>query len=385
MVGAVPPAGKPLAKDILGVPVLPPAPMASGGDRVRAAIGRAHRRMAPPPVRILEGLFGMLDHRVLVALCEAGVPEALTGRMLPAELAARTGSDPARLERLLRFAATRGWVRIDRRGRVRPTRVTAFLRADHPGGWRAWVDFAGGDEVTRAVAGLSADRETPDPFASAHGRPFFAWMAEHPDRWAVFDAAMAAGGRMHALTLAAALDWSESRLVCDVGGGTGALLAALLELEPGLRGTVVDLPAVVARAVEHDRLTAVGGDAFVGVPPGFDTYLLVNVLHDWDDDDAARILGRVAEAAAGAGRVIVVDSEHTTVPRAGIAVCADVLMAALTSGGRERSAAEFAALGRRCGLGLERSVRLASGDLAHELRPLASPAGPTGSPRPVPR
>jgi hypothetical protein len=45
-----------------------------------------------------------------------------------------------------------------------------------------------------------------------------------------------------------------------------------------------------------------------------------------------------------------------------------VLMAALTKGGKERSAAEFAALGRACGLRLVRTHRLASGDLAHEFR-----------------
>lgn len=334
--------------------------------------------MAPPPVRILEGLFGMLDHRVLVALCEAGVPDALVAPTGIATLAARIDADADALERLLRFASTRGWVRIDRRGRVRPTRVTAFLRTSHPGGWRSWVDFAGGDEVVGAVAALATGAAATDGFASANGKPFFEWMADHPDRWSAFDAAMAAGGRMHALVLAASVDWSGARNVCDVGGGTGDLLAALLDQLPDLRATVFDLPDVVARAVQHERLTAMGGDAFTGVPAGFDTYLLVNVLHDWNDTDAARILGQVGAAAAageaGGARIVVLDNDRTNVPRDDIAICADVLMAALTNGGHERSAAAISALGRRCGLRLERTVRLASGDLAHELRPIGERA-----------
>jgi SAM-dependent methyltransferase len=269
------------------------------------------------------------------------------------------------LERLLRFAATRGWVRLDRRGRVRPTRVTAFLRTDHPGGWRAWVDFAGGEEVVAAVGALSAGSSTTHAFAEVNGAPFFEWMAAHPDRWATFDRAMAAGGRMHALGLAAALDWSTTRSVCDVGGGTGDLLATLLDLEPRLEGTVFDLPDVVARAVVHPRLTAVGGDAFESVPAGFDTYLLVNVIHDWSDDDSMRILGRVAEAMGPDARVVVVDNERATVPRADVAISADVLMAALTSGGRERSADELDGLACSAGLRLGHSVRLASADVAH--------------------
>ena len=69
--------------------------------------------------------------------------------MRPADLARRVDADPAQLERLLRYAATRGWVRFDRAGRVAPTRITEFLRVDHPGGWWAWVEFAGGTDVTR--------------------------------------------------------------------------------------------------------------------------------------------------------------------------------------------------------------------------------------------
>ena len=325
--------------------------------------------MGPPPIQILESLFGQLDHRVLVALCEADVPDQLTGPMTIAELARRTESDPERLERLVRFGSIRRWLRIDRRGRVRPTRVTAFLRTDHPGGWRSWVDFAGGDDVMRAVSALSTRANPVDTFAATNGQPFFEWMATHPERGATFDRAMAAGGRMHALALAAAVDWSTSTRVCDVGGGTGDLIAALLDLEPTLVGTVLDRPAVIARAVEHPRLDAQPGDAFVAVPAGFDTYLLVNVLHDWNDDDAVAILRRVAEVAVLAdSRVFVIEGDRTVVPRDGLAICTDVLMAAMTNGGHERSPAAFADLGRAAALRLVQSIPLASGDLAHEFR-----------------
>jgi hypothetical protein len=217
----------PTPGDILGVPVLPPGRATMATNRIRSLVGRIHAAMGPPPVQILEGLFGLLDHRVLVVLCRLGVPDALTSPIPPDELARVLGADPVRLTRLLRYASTRGWVRIDRRGHVRPTRVTAFLRSDHPGGWSAWVEFA---------------------------------------------------------------------------GGTGDLLAALLELVPSISGTVFDLPDVIGRALEHERLTAVGGDAFVEVPAGFDTYLLVNVLHDWDDDDARRISsGSAARCRIGRG------------------------------------------------------------------------------------
>lgn len=363
------PTAAPTAIDVLGVPLLPPGPLAVAANRARALLGRLHASMAPPPVRILEGVFGMLDHRVLVAICDVGVPDALSGPMEIGELADRLDADAAMLERLLRFAATRGWVAMDRRGRVRATSVTRFLRQGHPGGWRAWVDFSAGEEILAAVAAVSARSPSTDRFAAANGAPFFEWMADHPPRWATFDRAMAAGGRMHGLVLAAALDWDDDETVCDVGGGTGELAATLLGSRPGLRATVVDLPDVVDRAVDHPRLSVVGVDIFERVPEGFDTYLLVNVLHDWDDADAIHILRRVVAAASGRARVVVVESERTPVPLPDVAVAADVLMGALTEGGRERTTSEFRALGVVVGLDLVRTARLASGDVAHVFGP----------------
>jgi hypothetical protein len=367
-------------RDVLGVPVLPPARVSGIGNRLRAGLARAHRATAPPPARLLEGALGGLDLAALTAMCRLELPDRLTGPTDLSTLADQLRVDAARLDRLVRYAATRGWLRLDRRRRVRPTRVTAFLRRDHPGGWRAWVDFAAGAEVAAALASLDAGlRPDGDAFAAGNQQPFFPWMAAHPARHATFDGAMAAGGRMHGLLLAGAIDWSRSRRVCDVGGGDGALLGVLLAQHDHLHGVVLELPEVVARAPQRARMTAIAGDAFAAVPSGCDTYLFVNVLHDWDDVAAVRLLGRArsaldttevtaaAEAAATARRIVVVESEAHERPRDDLAVRADLLMLALTPGGRERTTAEITALASQAGLRRERTVRLASGDAAHVL------------------
>lgn len=369
-------------REILGVPMLPPGTVSAALTKVRARLRRFTDNLAPPPVQILESLFGALDHRVLVALCELEIPDHLARPTPIDDLARAVDADPARLERLLRFAAARGWVRISRCGLVSPTGVTRFLRTDHPGGWRAWVEFAGSVETVAAIGAMSATSDTFDAYAEVNGAPFFEWMARHPERWAVFDRAMTAGGRMHALTLAAALDWSTTRTICDVGGGTGELLATLLGLLPDTMGTLVDLPAVVERSIDHPRLTGVAGDAFESVPPDHDTYLLVNVLHDWNDRDAVRLLTNVARASAGA-RIVVVEADHPAVPYDRVATGADILMAALTNGGRERTAAEFATLGREAGTELVDSTRLASGDWAHTFAPPVSSSATAAEPIPT--
>ncbi len=319
--------------------------------------------MAPPPVQILESLFGVLDHRVMVLICHAGIPDLLISPMSIDELAIRVQADPERLERIVRFAAARGWLRIDRRGRVRSTRVTKFLRTGHPGGWNSWVQFAGGSEVINSIAQL--DLQSGDAFARANSKSFFEWMRDNPERWAIFDEAMGAGARMHALTVNSAMDWATVTSVCDIGGGTGEFLIGLLELQPTLNGVLFDLAQVISRARSHPRLTSIAGDVFVSIPEGCDVYVLVNVIHDWNDEDAIRIFANVATAAVAKSQILVIDNDHPRRPRRDIATSSDVLMAALTNGGRERNKQDLEALAHKAGLVLVSSKPLASGDTGH--------------------
>lgn len=353
------------SREVLGVSRLPPGWVAEAVNRVRATLGRTRRQLAPPPLRIVEGALAHLDTVALAGLCRLGIPEHLDRAMSVVDLADACVVDREIVERLIRFAATRGWVRLDRRGRVAPTATTVFLRSDHPGGWRAWVEFAGGPEVMAAAARFAIQPAAHGAFAQANGAAFFDWQLTHRDRHRVFDAAMAAGGRMHGLALAAALEWSDARVVCDVGGGNGALLRMLLTEHPHLRGVVVDLPAVLAEHTQHPRLTAMPGDAFVKIPRGCDTYLLVNVIHDWSDDEAVRLLANTARAMSDAGRVIVVEGERSTRPFNDVAASTDILMLVLTDGGHERTTTDIAALANYAGLVHQRSVTLASADRAH--------------------
>ena len=56
------------------------------------------------------------------------------------------------------------------------------------------------------------------------------------------------------------------------------------------------------------RCTVVAGDAFEAVPRGGDLYLLSRVIHDWNDDDAVRILRSCRRAMRDDARLVLVEA-----------------------------------------------------------------------------
>jgi C-methyltransferase len=89
------------------------------------------------------------------------------------------------------------------------------------------------------------------------------------------------------------------------------------------------------------------------VPSGGDLYLLKFVLHDWDDEDSARILTNIRRAMAPTGRLSVVEMVLPGRNEPHIGPLMDLNMMVMT-GGIERTEAEYAALLARAGFRLDR-------------------------------
>jgi hypothetical protein len=124
-----------------------------------------------------------------------------------------------------------------------------------------------------------------------------------------------------------------------------------------LRGIVFDLPETVRdEASLGDRCTFVAGNFFESVPPG-DVYVLSTVLHDWSDEQAARILRTVRAAAADDARLLVVEAVVPDGNEPHAAKWLDLLVLSLL-GGRSRNEAQWRALLEETGF---EPVRIADG------------------------
>jgi hypothetical protein len=159
--------------------------------------------------------------------------------------------------------------------------------------------------------------------------------------------------------VAAGYDFSAVRTVADIGGGQGTLLTAILRAHGHLRDLLLDRPPAVADAAATfaaagvaDRCQIVPGDFFNGVPGGADAYILANVLHDWDDAHAVRILGTCRQAMAEGGRVLIVERLIPDDPADAVPVLLSDLNMLVLTGGRERTNAEYGQLLAGAGLKL---------------------------------
>ncbi|MFE3546850.1 methyltransferase [Nocardia sp. NPDC059177] len=299
--------------------------------------------------------------RVAVTL---GLPDRLLRDSAEAtELAAELDVDPVALDLLLGHLATLGVLEPNSPG-YRTTAFGAHLCADADNGFTdilLRLDSAAGRAELAFVELAHSINTGAAAYPRRYGQDFWADLAGFPDLRASFDRQMSLRFHGQIPHLAGGFDWSRFTTIVDVGGGRGELLAAILHTHPSMRGHLVDLAptAATARATfaAHglsDRVDVSAASFFDELPAGADAYLLCDILHDWDDGHAHRILARCVEAARPDSRVLVVE------PVGGRRAMTEMDLAMLVIfGGRERRIEEFRALADPHGLVLDDVVDLA--------------------------
>jgi len=254
------------------------------------------------------------------------------------------------LGRLLRHLAAVGVVSPSGPDHYELTGLGKELVDSGPGDTRSWLDLeAASSQADLAVFGLLEAVRTGRPAETQD----WSDLDGDPALSDSFDEAMAAVVAAKAPGLIAGYDWGSVEHVVDVGGGNGALLIALLGATPSLRGTVVDRPGPVRSAIRNaaaaglsDRLETSAQSFFDPLPRAGTVYLLSGVLHDWDDERAAKLLARCAEAG---DTVLVMESLVTPGVLPSSTTEMDLMLLCVT-GGRARSAADLAKLATPAGL-----------------------------------
>jgi demethylspheroidene O-methyltransferase len=252
-------------------------------------------------------LSGFVQSQALVALVEARVMHFLaSGPMETEELSRRCAVPPASLLVLLRAGAALKLVSQDRKGRWHlAPRGAAFLTVP------------GLEPMVQHHHVLYGD--LADPLAFFRGQTETALVGFWPYVFgplAQEDAGLAARySRLMAESQVLVAEdtmrlanLTHRRHLLDVGGGTGAFLAEVGKVHPGLTLSLFDMPAVLAAVPSdlRDRLRLCPGD-FRTDPflDGPDTISLIRVLYDHSDASVAALISKVFSALPSGGMVLV--------------------------------------------------------------------------------
>ncbi len=278
------------------------------------------------------------------------------------EIASATGANGNSLARLTRALVALGLLTVDDDGRFRLTGIGASLQSGMPGSMRSII-LTLGEEHYQAWGKLidSVKCDTP-AFNNVFQRPLFEYLAENSAAAKTFNEAMTDLTRQMALATILAYDFSGSRVVADIGGGHGVLLDSILRTNPSVKGILFDSEQVIAAAGPHiwtkgvgDRRRSIGGSFFESVPEGADTYILKNVLHDWSDDLAVRILKNCRRAMDSQAKLLVMEMVLPLSDDAVFGSLLDLNMLVM-SGGRERTKDEYCGLLEKSGFRLTQVI-----------------------------
>jgi hypothetical protein len=331
----------------------------------------------PSSETMLQLITGFWVSQLVGVVAELGIADQLVdGPQTAAQVALGTETDERATFRLLRASAWVGLVTHDEGDRFSLTPLGATLRADVPGTLRSmaiaqsahghWLPWGHLRDAVR-----TGTRQAP----AVLGAEIFDYYEKNRNEGRAFTRAMAELSALFAPDLPVLVDFASVATVIDVGGADGAFLASLLRDHPALRGVLFDRPHAVGEARAQleaaglaSRCEVIAGDFFEGVPGGGDVYLLKQVLHDWDDERAAKILRNCVGAMQPRGRVLIVEMVIPDDPRPVPASLIDLNMLVMLPG-LERSAREYGELLSRSGLRSWRVIESASPFQIIEARP----------------
>ena len=321
----------------------------------------------PPQVAMLQMIGGLRISRSLYVAAVLGIADRLVDApKTAAELAQATETHAPSLYRVLRSLASVGVFSEDEAGRFHLTPTAEFLRSDLPDAIGAMVKVLGEDWHWQVWGRLLESVQTGEAaFDQIHGMELYDYCLQNPDFARTHGPSKTSISARASAALIANYDFSSVHKAVDVAvlGGYGNTLIPLLTANSTMRGILYDLPfvidgakPVIAASGIGDRCELIEGHCLHSVPEGGDIYIMMFVIHNWDDQRAIKILQNCREAMAEGGKVLLVEMVMPSGNDPFVGKFVDLESLLTTPGGYERAETQYRSLLSAAGYEITRII-----------------------------
>jgi len=299
--------------------------------------------------------------RCLHVVADLGVADHLDAAPRTArELARDLDANPDALRRILRLLSAHGIFEATG-DTFQHSPASRLLRSDHPQSMRAFARMIGLPVNWTIYGAMEHSVKTGHP-TTEKILPDGYWhhLATHPQEGRIFNEAMEAKAHGQIASIIASYDFSVFRTIADIGGGRGHLLHAIISSSPQAHGVLFDLPHVIEEAAAGARITLQAGDFFRDELPRCDAYVAMDIIHDWDDEQALAILKAIRRAAPASAKLLLLETMVSEAPGPDWGKMLDIHMLVLL-GGRQRTLDEYTRLLRESGYAFQREIDTQAG------------------------
>lgn len=315
--------------------------------------------------KTLDIIFGRWRSQILYTGVVLGIFDRIGSNIRNTnDIAKELGLDPKLTYRLLRALGSMGFLREESLSKESSgfsiTAQGKLVSRDHPQTLRGIILLEEGQEhyaIWKHLPAMIRDGKQ-NAFLREYGHKIFEYRDLNPDYAEVFDHAMMSYSATQTALVLEALDgydFSNFFHICDIGGGTGHLLANILVKYPHMHGTVLELDAVTSkkdlllapRLGVNERCSYMSGDMF-SIVPSADAYIMKMILHDWNDDECVRILSNVYKASPDGARLFIAEHLIPDPEEPHFSKLFDIHMMCVASG-KERTIDEYLTLLERSG------------------------------------
>ena len=326
-------------------------------------------------------IYGNWATQITYVFAELGIADVLSRRAKNIDqLAEALNVNGGYLKRYLRCAANLGFLSHNTQtGLYHLSNRGKLLGSEHPESKREEARLNGADYRYQPWGSLLEILKYGmiENFSPTYNKGASVYLKDKPIQLETFHKAMAAISRKENTNIFKDYDFSRFSRVLDIGSGEGGFIKAILDNEPHLHGCMFDLSGFdLPETFDMDkedkykgRLIQKQGDFFDEIPDYADLYTMKNILHNWPEDRAIKILENTRDAMLSQKgnkthpiqkRLLIIENLLTETNDYNVANWMDLNFMILLDGA-ERTLKEYECLADKCGFSLKNSIKTTSG------------------------